>query len=394
MDGQERRASPLCDGFDAVVDARHREHRAPHPRRARGRVRRRDRRRARATRSRRGRPRLRHAHAAAPLPSPGPQAHRRPQRSCGRPVEPPARLHPHSRRTTPVIDAVERLEVGIPGFDEVAQGGIPAARSTLVAGTAGSGKTLLGVQYLVSGIERYGQNAVLVTFDEPGAEIARNVGSFGWDLHAYCEEGRMAIVDVSSVAGEEVVEAGNFDFDGLLARLDVAIERTQAKRLVFDSLTGVFPQFVDRNVVRRELHKVTSRLRSLGVTTLMTAERSEEYGPVARYGVEEFVTDNVIILRHPLARERRRRTLELLKFRGATHSKGEYPFSIDGRAGITVIPLAETDLKTRALTERTSIGKQQVNDMCGGGIFRDSIVLVSGATGTGKTMMVTEFLSA
>jgi len=130
------------------------------------------------------------------------------------------------------------------------------------------------------------------------------------------------------------------------------------------------------------------------VTTVMTAERSEEYGPVAQHGVEEFVTDNVIILRHPLHRERRRRTLEILKFRGASHQHGEYPFSIDGRSGVTVIPLAETARKTRALNERTSIGKPQVDEMCGGGIFRDSIVLVSGATGTGKTMMATEFLAA
>ncbi len=289
---------------------------------------------------------------------------------------------------------IERLETGIPGLDVVAAGGLPAARSTLIAGTAGSGKTLFGVQYLVSGIERYGQGGVLVTFDEPVQEIVRNVASLGWDLERYCAEGKLAMVDVAAVAGEEVLEAGQFDFQGLLARLRRAIASVSAARMVFDSLTGLFPQFADRNLVRRELHLVTAQLRELGVTTVMTAERSEEYGPVGRYGVEEFVTDNVIILRHPLHRERRRRTIEILKFRGARHHKGEYPFSIDGRSGITVIPLAETGLKTRALTERTSIGKPAVDEMCGGGIFRDSIVLVSGATGTGKTMMVTEFLAA
>jgi circadian clock protein KaiC len=289
---------------------------------------------------------------------------------------------------------VERLEVGIPGFDLVSGGGIPAARSTLVAGTAGSGKTLFGVQYLVSGIERYGQGGVLVTFDEPAGEIVRNVLSLGWDLDAYCQTGQLAIVDVAAVAGEEVLEVGQFDFQGLLARLELAIRNSSAVRVVFDSLTGIFPQFTDRNVVRRELHRVTARLRELGVTTVMTAERTEEYGPVARHGVEEFVTDNVVILRHPLYRERRRRTLEILKFRGAPHQKGEYPFSIDGRSGVTVIPLAETSLKTRALSDRASIGKPQVDEMCGGGIFRDSIALVSGATGTGKTMMATEFLAA
>lgn len=171
-------------------------------------------------------------------------------------------------------------------------------------GTAGSGKTLFGVQYLVAGIERYEQGGVLVTFDEAAQEIVRNVASLGWDLDRHSRERRLAFVDVAAVAGEEVVEAGHFDFHGLLARVEQAIERTSPLRVVFDSLTGIFPQFADRQAVRRELHRVTSRLRDLGVTTLMTAERSEEYGQVARYGVEEFVTDNVIILRHPLSRER------------------------------------------------------------------------------------------
>ncbi|HET8979626.1 MAG TPA: circadian clock protein KaiC [Solirubrobacteraceae bacterium] len=289
---------------------------------------------------------------------------------------------------------IPRLEVGIPGFDVVAEGGIPAARSTLVAGTAGSGKTLLGVQYLVAGIERYGQGGVLVTFEEPADEIMRNVRSLGWDLRAHHAAGRLGIVDVAGVAGEEIFEAGQFDFQGLLARVERAIEKVSAVRVVLDSLTGIFPQFTDQHAVRRELARVTARLRALGVTTVMTAERSEEYGPIARYGVEEFVADNVVILRHPLNRERRRRTLEILKFRGAPHQHGEYPFSIDGRSGVTVIPLAETGLKTRALPYRSSIGKPAVDKMCGGGIFQDSIVLVSGATGTGKTMMVTEFLAA
>jgi circadian clock protein KaiC len=289
---------------------------------------------------------------------------------------------------------VERLEVGIPGFDVVANGGIPAGRSTLIAGTAGSGKTLFSIQYLISGLERYDQAGVYVTFDESAEEIVRNVASLGWDLESHLQAGRLALLDIADVAGEEVFQTGQFDLIGLLSRLERAIERTQATRVVFDSLTGIFPQFTDQSDVRREMFRITARLRALGVTTLITAERAEEYGPVGRYGVEEFVADNVIILRHPLSRERRRRTMEILKFRGAPHHKGEYPFSIDGRSGITVIPLAETGKKRRALTDRVSIGKPRIDEMCGGGIFKDSIVLVSGATGTGKTMMVTEFLAA
>jgi circadian clock protein KaiC len=292
------------------------------------------------------------------------------------------------------VEPLARLPVGIPGFDEVAGGGIPAERSTLVAGTAGSGKTILGVQYLLAGIEHFGQNGVLVTVDEAPDEVARNVSSLGWDLPALIEGGRLAIVDVSVDPEEEVAEAGAFDFSALMARIESAVRRVGAKRAVVDSLTAIIPQFHDHLAVRRELHRVTRRLRDLGVTTLMTVERTEEYGQVGRYGIEEFITDNVIILRNPLMRERRRRTIEILKFRGAAHHKGEHPFSIDARSGANVIPLAETALKLRALTQRVSIGTPEIDEMCGGGLFRDSIVLVSGATGTGKTMLVTEFLSA
>jgi circadian clock protein KaiC len=292
------------------------------------------------------------------------------------------------------IEVMSRLPVGIPGFDEIAGGGIPEARSTLIAGTAGSGKTILGVQYLLAGVERHGQAGVLVTVDEAPDEVARNVSSLGWDLPALIDDGRLAVVDVTVDPEEDVAEAGPFDFTALLARLESAVRRVGARRVVVDSLTAIVPQFSEQAAVRRELHRVTARLRALGVTTLMTAERTEEYGPVGRYGIEEFVADNVVILRNALIRERRRRTIEILKFRGAAHQKGEYPFAIDARTGVNVIPLAETGLKRRALAERVSIGTEDIDAMCGGGLFRDSIVLISGATGTGKTMMVTEFLAA
>jgi circadian clock protein KaiC len=294
----------------------------------------------------------------------------------------------------PQIEAVSRLPVGIPGFDEIAGGGIPNERSTLVAGTSGSGKTIVGVQYLLAGIEQFGQSGVLITVDEAPDEVARNVGSLGWDLHGLIEAGKLAVVDVSVDPDEDVAEAGAFDFSALLARIESAVGRVGAKRAVIDSLTAIIPQFRNVAAVRRELHRVTTHLRALGVTTLMTVERTEEYGHVGRYGMEEFVTDNVIILRNPLIRERRRRTIEILKFRGAAHQKGEFPFSIDSRSGANVIPLAQTGLKRRALSERVSIGNREIDEMCGGGLFRDSIALLSGATGTGKTMIVTEFLQA
>jgi circadian clock protein KaiC len=160
-----------------------------------------------------------------------------------------------------------------------------------------------------------------------------------------------------------------------------------------DSLGAVFTQFTDASVVRREMHRISVALKQMGVTAIMTAERSQEYGEIARYGVEEFVADNVIILRNTLDEEKRRRTVEILKFRGTTHQKGEFPFTISADNGAVVIPLSAIELKQRSSNVRTTSGIAELDAMCGGGFFRDSIILVSGATGTGKTLLTTLFMA-
>jgi circadian clock protein KaiC len=286
------------------------------------------------------------------------------------------------------------MPVGIAGFDQIADGGIPNGRTTLLAGTAGSGKTIFALQFLVNGIKQFNENGVIVTFEESPDDLARNVESLGWEIRRYVAEGRVAMVDASPEPGETVCEAGPYDLTALLARIEHAVAKVRASRVILDSVGAIFPQFADSNVVRRELHRVVSGMRHLGVTSLITIERIHEYGEIARFGVEEFVADNVIILRNPLEQEKRRRTIEILKFRGTTHQKGEYPFTIDPITGVTIIPLSAIELKQKSSNIRISSGNADFDKMCGGGVFRDSIILVSGATGTGKTLMVSHFMKA
>ena len=291
------------------------------------------------------------------------------------------------------VRSVRRVEVGVPGFDHVAEGGIPEGRSTLLAGTAGCGKTIFGVQFLVEGIRKFDETGVLVTFEELPDEMIRNVDSLGWDVGEFVDTGKLVIVDATSDPGEETIEAGRYDFSAFMARIEHAIRSVSARRVVLDAVGSVFSQFTDAHAVRTELHRVAVGLRRLGVTSIMTVERNEEDGAIARFGVEEFVADNVMILRNRLHGERRRRTLEILKFRGATHQKGEFPFTIDPTDGITVLPLSAIELTQRSSEVRITSGNRELDLICHGGFFRDSVVLVSGATGTGKTLMTTEFLN-
>lgn len=289
---------------------------------------------------------------------------------------------------------IARTPTGIDGLDEITFGGFPAGRSTLVAGTSGSGKTVMALQVLATAARERGERGVLVTLEESASELIRNVSSFGWGIDEAIERGDILVLDFSMTPSTDVLEAGDFDFRGLLARITAAVRQIGAQRVVFDSIGSLFPGFSDPSAVRRELGRLMSGMRELGVTTLVTTERTDEYGPVSRHGVEDFVADSVVILRHPLERETRRRTLEVLKVRGAEHRKGERPFTIDPHEGIQIIPLSVIEGEHEASVDRIQIGNSGLDEVIGNGVPRDSSILVSGSTGTGKTTLAVDFVAA
>jgi circadian clock protein KaiC len=288
----------------------------------------------------------------------------------------------------------DKVQTGIAGFDHIVYGGLPRNRNTLVAGTAGSGKSIFGLQFLFSGATLDDEPGVLVAFEEPPSDLMQNVRAFGWDLEKLVREHKIAIVDATATVDDEATVSGTYDLSALLVRVEAAIRAVGAKRVVLDSVGALLTQFGDGRLVRRELYRIGVRLRDLGVTTITTAERVEEDGSIGRFGVEDFVADNVIVLRNRLDAERRRRTMEIVKLRGGAHYKGEYPFTIDPQEGIAIIPVSAIQLSQKSSTERVSCGVAELDEMCGGGIYRDSIILVSGATGAGKTMLVAHFLKA
>lgn len=291
-------------------------------------------------------------------------------------------------------ESVEKLETGIEGLDHISNGGLPKGRTTLVSGTAGCAKTIFASQFLAEGIKLSGEAGVFVTFEESPEDIRINMASLGLTIPAWEAEGKWLFVDASPKPLHDSTIAGSYDLGALLARIEYAVQRVGATRVSLDSLGAIFSQFSDTSLVRSELFRIASVLRQMKVTAVMTAERTEEYGEIARYGVEEFVADNVVILRNVLAEERRRRTIEVLKLRGTSHQKGEFPFTVLSGQGITVIPLSAMQLKQKSSNIRIHTGNDDLDRMCGGGFFRDSIILVSGATGTGKTLMTTEFMAS
>ena len=290
------------------------------------------------------------------------------------------------------IRPIEKLLTGIPGFDHIGHGGIPRGRVTLVTGTSGSAKTVFAGQFLAEGIRQFDTPGVFVTFEESAEDIRQNLASFGWDIQQWERDKKWKFLDASPQLGAEISVSGSYDLGALLARLEHAVRSVNAQRVSIDSLGPLFSLLPDAATVRHELFRIAQALKAMKVTALFTAERIHEYGEIARFGVEEFVSDNVIVLRNALEEKVRRRTMEILKFRGAMHNKGEYPFTIVPRIGIQAIPLSAIELQHRSSEMRVPSGVEGLDELCGGGFYRDSICLVSGATGTGKTLIVTEFL--
>ncbi|AFY68997.1 circadian clock protein KaiC [Thalassoporum mexicanum PCC 7367] len=298
-------------------------------------------------------------------------------------------MNPEARSESQSV-GIEKLRTMIEGLDDITHGGLPKGRSTLVSGTSGTGKTLFAMQFLYNGIKHLDDHGIFVTFEESPADIIKNATSFEWNLAELIEQGRLFVLDASpDPEGQEIV--GEFDLSALIERIQYAIIKYRAKRVSIDSITAIFQQYDSLGLIRREIFRLVARLKSLGVTTVMTTERVEEYGSIARFGVEEFVSDNVVILRNVLEGERRHRTAEILKMRGTTHMKGEFPFTMT-QNGINIFPLGAMRLTQKSSNVRVSSGVKTLDEMCGNGYFKDSIILITGATGTGKTLLVSKFL--
>ncbi|MBB71766.1 MAG: circadian clock protein KaiC [Legionellales bacterium] len=291
------------------------------------------------------------------------------------------------------LTKLKKINTGIPGLDTICHGGIPKGRTTLVAGTPGSAKTIIGTQFVYSGIKQFNEPAVFVTFEEAPDDIKSNVRSFGWELEMFESTDKLVFIDVSVDPSTPHTEAGNYDFTALISRVEYAIKKINAKRVCIDSIATLFSQFHNSGTVRHEMRRLEQSLKQLQVTTIITCERLTEYGDISRDRVEEFVSDNVILLRNVLDNEHRRRTIEILKLRGTSHQKGEFPFSVSTQ-GVEILPLSAIRLPQLPPEPRVSSGNIELDKMCGGGFFQDSIILCSGATGTGKSLTVSTFLNA
>jgi len=278
---------------------------------------------------------------------------------------------------------LEKAPTGIPGLDQITGGGLPKGRVTLVAGSAGAGKTLLGLNFLVAGAREYGEPGVLMTFEESAAKVALNVRSLGFDLDQLQRDGLLAVL-AFRVDTSEIVTAGDFDFEPLFAILDDAIRRLGAKRVVLDTIEVLFGAFGDDTIVRAELSRLVRWLEDRGVTVILTGERGD--GSLTRHGIEEYVTDCVIELDHRVSAEICTRRLRVVKYRGSAHGTNEYPFLISAR-GFTVLPITSVALDYAASEERVSTGIARLDHMLGGGMFRGSTLMVSGTAGTGKTSL-------
>ncbi len=283
-----------------------------------------------------------------------------------------------------------KAPTGIRGLDEITGGGLPKGRATLVTGGAGSGKTLLGMEFLVAGAREFGEPGVLVTFEESAAKVSANVASLGFDLDGLQRDG-LLVVHAFRVDPAEVIETGEYDFEPLFLLLGDTIGRIGAKRVVLDTVEVLFGAFGGRAIVRAELARLFRWLEDRAVTAIVTGERGD--GGLTRHGIEEFVSDCVIVLDHRIHEEVSTRRLRVVKYRGSAHETNEYPFLISAR-GFVVLPITSVALDYGAPEERVPTGVGRLDHMLAGGLFRGSTVLVSGMAGTGKTTLGAHLIDA
>jgi circadian clock protein KaiC len=288
-----------------------------------------------------------------------------------------------------VSKTLPKCQTGIKGLDEITLGGIPKGRPTLICGAAGCGKTLLGMEFLYRGATQFNEPGVFMAFEESARELAQNVKSLGWDVEKLMQENKLAI-DQVLIERSEIIESGEYDLEGLFIRLGMMIDSVKAKRVVLDTLEALFSSFGNQFIIRAELVRLFRWLKKKGVTVIITAERGEN--TLTRHGLEEYVSDCVIVMDHRMHEQIATRRMRILKYRGSLHGTNEYPFLIDEN-GISVLPVTSAGLDYEVSKNRISSGISGLDAMLEGkGFYEGSSILLSGTAGTGKTSIAGYFV--
>jgi len=289
--------------------------------------------------------------------------------------------------------SLPKSPTGIIGFDEITGGGLPAGRPSLVCGPPGAGKSLFALQFLVNGVTQYAEPGVFLTFEENRADVVADVSSLSFDLDGLEADGRL-LVDALSLE-PQTVDTGEFDLEALMVRLAWAVDKFAAKRVAIDNVEALFSAFSKPALIRSELRRLFRWLKDQGLTTVITGERGEPGdGTLTRLGIEEYLSDCVVVLDDRVVQDVATRRLRVLKYRGSSHGRNEYPFLI-GAGGLEVLPITSLELNKHVSAERVSTGVTGLDEMLGGGgVFRGSGVLVSGSSGTGKTTIAASFSDA
>ncbi|MDO8432044.1 MAG: circadian clock protein KaiC [Candidatus Binatus sp.] len=285
--------------------------------------------------------------------------------------------------------SLPKAPTGIQGLDEITFGGFPKGRSSLICGSAGCGKTLLGLEFLVNGARQFNEPGVFLAFEESPQELIANVSSLKFDLDRLAEDG-LVTLDHVRIERAEIEESGEYDLEGLFIRLEHAIDKIGAKRVVLDTLEGLFAGFSNEGIIRAELRRLFQFLKDKGVTSVITAERGDV--TLTRQGLEEYVADCVILLDNRINDQVSTRRLRIIKYRGSSHGANEYPFLID-EGGFSVLPITSLGLQHQVSNEAVPTGVPDLDAMLGvGGYYRGSSILVSGTAGTGKSTLASSLV--
>jgi circadian clock protein KaiC len=290
-----------------------------------------------------------------------------------------------------MVQGLEKAPTGITGLDQILNGGLPKGRPTLVCDAAGCSKTIFAMEFLVRGATRYNEPGVFMSFEETAEELTDNVASLGFDLNRLCASKRL-LIDHVRVERSEIEETGEYDLEGLFIRLDHAINSIGAKRVALDTVESLFAGLPNPLILRAELRRLFRWLKDKGMTAIITGEKGDN--GLTRHGLEEYVSDCVIFLDHRVTDQQSTRRLRIVKYRGSTHGRNEYPFLI-AEEGISVLPITSIGLNYPVSPQRISSGIPRLDTMLGGkGYYRGSTILISGTAGTGKTSTTASFLDA